>query len=349
MRAVVLGLMSGTSLDGLDLALVEFELTNETMHWSFLKTETVDYSSQLIADLDQAPQLSGKELRALDVAYGKWLGKTCNRFISQVGVRPDIIASHGHTVFHEPNHGYTLQIGDGNYLAAETGIDTICDFRSLDMAFGGQGAPLVPMGDQWLFKAFDHRINLGGIANISSQNITGDVAFDVCPFNLLLNRYSQLLGVPFDDKGALARNGRLDQDLLQALNAHPYFSKLPPKSLDKNWLLKEFIPLIDQHGLKPSAILRTLVEHFAIQVGRHLPTGRVLLSGGGTHHHFFVERLKQQCAARIEIPSEEIINFKEALIFALLGFLRLKEIPNVLTSATGANKSVCGGVLIKAP
>ena len=349
MGVAVLGLMSGTSLDGLDLALVEFSQRGLTVDWKFIKTDTIEYSSEMIQRLENAPSLSGLELTRLDVDYGRFLGEASKLFIDSSSVKPQIIASHGHTIFHEPKDGFTRQIGDGNYVAAVAGVDTIVDFRSLDMAVGGQGAPLVPIGDELLFSNYTSCLNLGGIANISSVQSIEKKAFDICPFNLLLNNFSQAEGKPYDENGELAKQGQIHDALLNSLNSHSYYSQYAPKSLDKEWLMKEFIPLIDQYGLSNVDILRTLVEHFAQQIVKNVPMGPMLVTGGGTHNSFFIEQLGSELSGPLEIPEKELIDFKEALIFALLGYLRLTNQNNTIPTATGAAFPVCSGTLIKAP
>lgn len=349
MGVVVLGLMSGTSLDGLDLALVEFFESHQKIGWKILKTETVSYNTELANKLERSPTLSGLDLRALDVAYGRWLGETAMQFIEGSSFKPEVIASHGHTVFHEPKQGFTHQIGDGNYIAAGTGIDCIYDFRSLDMAVGGQGAPLVPIGDALLFSEFTHCINLGGIANVSFEKNGNRMAFDICPFNLLLNHYSQIEGHPYDAGGALAKTGDVHKGLLDALNAHAYFNQQAPKSLDKTWLMNEFIPLVNEYQLPTKDILKTLIEHFVIQISGSISDGSVLITGGGAKNDFFIERLRSFHPDLNPVPNEELVDFKEALIFALLGYLRLKNLNNTVPEATGGQKAVCAGTFIKAP
>jgi anhydro-N-acetylmuramic acid kinase len=347
----VLGLMSGTSLDGLDLAFAEFEdLPNENspIKWQILAAKTVKYSSEWANRLAKSINLSGFDLMQLHSNYGGLLGETCLEFIKETSITPDLISSHGHTVFHEPKKGFTTQIGDGNQIAAITGIKTVFDFRSLDVALGGQGAPLVPIGDEFLFSAYDSCLNLGGIANISLNENDKRIGFDICPFNLLLNHFAKQLGFEYDESGNMARQGNVNKNLLIELDSIVYYNLNYPKSLDKESLLSEYIALIEKFKLNPADVLATLVEHYAIEIAKYLNGKNCLITGGGAYNSFFIESLKSKSEVNIDVPSRELIEFKEALIFAFMGYLRVNGVTNILSTATGAKNDSCSGLIIEA-
>lgn len=351
-RYTLLGLMSGTSGDGLDLANCHFTCQEGVWKYEIREAETRPFPSDLGQRLAKSHELSGLALSLLDVDFGRWMGEQVSNFCEAYQVNPMAVASHGHTVFHQPAEHLSLQIGNGWAIHQASGEKVIADFRMLDVQLGGQGAPLVPIGDQLLFPQVDFCINLGGISNLSMQKDEQRIAFDSSPFNLLLNREAIKLGQPFDKDGAWAREGSLDQSLLQQLNALPFYAVQTAKSLGREMLEETFIPLIDQSGLSTKDILRTLVEHFAYQIASVIQQYKsksnpsVLLTGGGAYHRFFVERLDAQLQGnwqQIE-ASPELIEFKEALIFAFLGVLKLREEPNALASVTGASRDSCGGV-----
>jgi anhydro-N-acetylmuramic acid kinase len=351
-RYSLLGLMSGTSGDGLDLAYCHFACQKGVWTYEIRQAETRPFPSNLGQRLGKSHELSGLELSLLDVDFGRWMGEQVRHFCQKYRVKPMAVASHGHTVFHQPAQRLSLQIGNGWALHHASGEKVLADFRMLDVQLGGQGAPLVPIGDQLLFPQVDFCINLGGISNLSMQQNGQRIAFDSSPFNLLLNREAVKLGQPYDHDGAWAREGTLDQSLLLQLNALPFYALQTAKSLGRELLEELFIPVIDQSGLPPKDILRTLVEHVAYQIAMVIqqhqthPSPSVLLTGGGTYNRFFVERLDAQLQGQWQqiAASPELIEFKEALIFAFLGVLKLRDEPNALASVTGASRNSCGGV-----
>jgi anhydro-N-acetylmuramic acid kinase len=351
-RYTLLGLMSGTSGDGLDLAYCHFECQKGVWSYEILQAETRPFPSDLGQRLTESHLLSGLDLALLDVDFGRWMGEQVSHFCQEYQVKPMAVASHGHTVFHQPSQQLSLQIGNGWALHSASGEKVITDFRMLDVQFGGQGAPLVPIGDQLLFPQVDFCINLGGISNLSMQHNGQRVAFDSSPFNLLLNREAVKLGQPFDRDGSWARAGALDVQLLEELNALPFYGLQGAKSLGRESMEQLFIPLIDKRGLPPKTILRTLVEHYAIQIAAVIrshastTTPSVLLTGGGAYNRYFVERLDHHMNHQwIQVEaSKELIEFKEALIFAFLGVLKLRGEANALASVTGASRDSCGGV-----
>lgn len=347
----VLGVMSGTSLDGLDLALVEFKPKeiDSSLEFDILAAETYTYDTIWQDRLANAATLSGKDLTELDRSFGRHIGEHCKRFLQEKGLEADLIASHGHTVFHEPEKGYTLQIGNGSYIAQTAGISTAYDFRSQDLAQGGQGAPLVPIGDLMLFGDYDCCVNLGGIANLSKmRSFSEGMGYDVCPFNILLNHYSQKLGAEYDADGAFAKEGLVNEGLLEKLEEIPFYAVAPPKSLDKAWILDYYIPIIDTQTLDPKDVLATLSKHFSKRLSEALGSSKkVLFTGGGAYNSHFINQVRERFEGEIVLPSQQLIEFKEALIFALLGYLKSKEQVNVLSVITGGKRNLSSGILIK--
>ncbi len=343
--------MSGTSLDGVDIAACEFWITKTgKIHYKIHSAETLAYPNDWKERLITAPLLTGLELTLLDIDYGNYLGELTKKFIGRHELKPRFIASHGHTVFHQPHRGITLQIGSGASIAATTGLKIISDFRSLDVALGGQGAPLVPIGDKLLFDEYDFCLNLGGFSNISMDDEKQSrIAFDICPVNMALNHYANKLGFEFDKNGELSAKGNLNQQLLNALNGLDYYTKNPPKSLGREWFETSFLPLID-NKIPTQDILHTLTEHIAIQIGKAVsgfPAGKILTTGGGAENTYLVSRIYQHAKSKIVIPEKMLVHYKEALIFALLGFLRSENKMNTLASVTGARSDSIGGIIIQ--
>lgn len=340
-----LGVMSGSSLDGLDLALCA--LTERRGRWShaIIKARTVHYPQALRDRLLHAMHGSALELARLDADLGGFIGQACKRFLR--GERAELIASHGHTIFHRPELGFSTQIGSGARIAAITGITTVCDFRSADIALGGQGAPLVPLGERLLFPEFKAFINLGGICNISLHGPDRIVGYDVCIGNQALNHLANEAGVPFDRDGELARKGSLDAALLKRLNDLPFHRQRPPKSLGRERFEESVLPLVDDRSEALEKRLRTMVEHIAGQLAKALKhaEGPVLLTGGGAHNRFLVERIAACGRAVLVLPPKTTIDFKEALIFALLGALRMRGGPTALATVTGARRDTVGGAV----
>lgn len=339
-------MMSGTSLDGLDIACCRFNLADDRWKYEILYAETIRYSDTWRQRLDQAPQLSGFDLTRLDADFGRYAGEQAAEFIHRNKCRPLFVASHGHTVFHQPELGLTLQIGNGAHLAAAAGIKVVNDFRSLDVALGGQGAPLVPVGDALLFGHFGLCLNLGGFANISYQSGDQRLASDISPANMALNFLARRAGKPYDEDGAMAAGGAIIHPLLEQLDALPFYQQPAPKSLGREWFEAQMLPLIEAHDATPADLLRTLTEHIARQVAAAadvVPTSTLLATGGGTHNHFLMQRIDHLSHHTIIIPEPLLIDYKEALVFAFLGVLRLRGINNCLASVTGARMDNCGG------
>lgn len=341
-----IGLMSGTSLDGLDIAAVEFHLNDEKWSFNLLTADTITYSETWENRLKTAPSLSGELLTELDSDFGKFIGEQVALFQQNKNFAPDIVASHGHTVFHQPEKGYTLQIGNGANIAALTNTLTVSDFRSGDVALGGQGAPLVPIGDKLLFSEYDYCLNLGGFANISYENNGQRLAFDNCPANFVLNHFAEKVGLPYDKNGELGRKGTINSKLLEKLNELSFYQMAAPKSLGREWVENDFLPVLNNFNISGSDKLRTVYEHIAQQISNSVSSkGKMLITGGGAFNSLLMERIKALCSTEIIIPVKEIIDFKEAIIFAFLGVLRVKNTNNCLASVTGAKKDSCGGII----
>ena len=343
---IVLGLMSGTSLDGVDISLVSFSHADGKMTFDLLQSATIPYSNRWYNSLKEAYNLEKDELDELSQRYGNYLAEITRDFLKLVKTKPDLIASHGHTVLHQPEDGITVQIGNGAELNVGLGIPVVCDFRIEDVKLGGQGAPLVPIGDRLLFSEYDCCVNLGGFINLSFDQGASRVAYDVCPMNIVMNDLASKFGMNYDTGGELARTGTLNNRLLEELNNLDFYTKIPPKSLGKEWVLENIWPKLD--GVDSRDALRTWAEHCAMQLANNIEgKSNVLLTGGGVFNTFFMERLKVLSNSELVVPSNEIVEFKEALIFGLLGYLRWNDKINVLSSVTGARHDHSSGVIYR--
>lgn len=343
-ETLAIGLMSGSSLDGLDLALVSFTSDEGRYTYRIKGAVTLPYPEPWKSKLTKAFLSKPEELKPLDLEYGAFLGQQVKQFVEQQGITPDFVASHGHTVFHQPDRHFTLQIGDGQALANHCGLLTINDFRSEDVSKGGQGAPLVPIGDRLLFGEYDICLNIGGIANLSYECMDKRIAYDICIANQALNWLAQREGLNYDKDGMMARNGTLDSTLLDMLNNHAFYHQQPPKSLGREFFETFQRPLLESYDT-PEA-LSTFTEHIAMQIAQstaHLNEGKMLITGGGALNTYLVERIQHHTKHQVVIPDRQTIDYKEALIFALLGLLRLEGHTNVLCSVTGAPTDSCSG------
>jgi len=347
----VLGIMSGTSLDGLDFALCKFQKDDNTYSYEVLKTGFEAYPEHIRMELIQAANDSAYNLIRKHKWYGRIIGNAANAFLKDT-VKPDFIASHGHTLFHEPDKKLTFQLGDAASIAAETSCSVISDFRNLDTALNGQGAPLVPIGDKYLFGEYDFCLNLGGFSNISFDKDGIRVAYDICPVNIVLNTLARETGVDYDKNGEIGMKGAVNDDLLQQLNNIPFYSEPYPKSLGREYVEAHFYPLFKKHACSVEDRMRTYYAHAANQIGRSIasfPKGKLLVTGGGAHNKFLISELKNHTHHDIILPDNKIIDFKEAIIFAFLGFLRIIGEPNTLRSVTGALYNSSGGSLFRFP
>lgn len=351
----ILGVMSGSSLDGLDLAVCRFWMEREDLHYSLEHTDTIAFSDPLVDALGSAYDSSGSAIFRVEQLFTSECAELIQRFISESDLKVDIIGFHGHTVFHEPQDGFTVQIGDGHQLSQKLSIDVIGDFRSKDVALGGQGAPLAPIVEKHLFKDYRLFLNLGGIANISIHNNDQIIAFDITACNQALNYLSQHLGEEYDDKGKLARSGSLKNDLLSQLSQIPYLSDCAPKSLSNTWVKNEFIPMLKKDQGSINDQLNTVVEHIAIETANAIPDhstqGELLVTGGGAHNDYLIERMDYHLrpkGVKCARPSEKLINYKEAILMSLMAYLRIMEQPNCLASVTGASRDSSTGIIYKA-
>ncbi|HET8859854.1 anhydro-N-acetylmuramic acid kinase [Marivirga sp.] len=347
----VIGLMSGTSLDGLDIAFCKFELlSNQKWDWEIVTAETKAYPQDLKLKLAKSKDLSGLELHFLDVDLGKWMGQAVTQFLNDNKLEADFIASHGHTVFHVPEKQLTLQIGNPNFIHVITNCPVISDFRTLDLAKGGQGAPLVPVGDALLFSEFDFCINLGGIANLSYETPEKQrLAYDICACNILLNSLANMKGLEYDDKGTIAKSGKVIDSLLDEWNDFPFLKKDFPKSLGIEQIEPAILSKIDDKKFAVEDMLTTAVEHTAMQISKSLISspkeGKVLLTGGGAFNDYLVERLGAMLNQKYElvVADPKTVNYKEALIFAFLGVLNVRNEWNTLASVTGSHSNSVSG------
>lgn len=355
------GMMSGTSLDGMDLAHCAFTEKEGKWNYRLLHAETIPYTTEWRTRLKNAPMLDGRDLIRLHAEYGHLIGQQLIAFFARHGIAdPGIIAVHGHTVFHRPDQGYTFQAGSAAAIAAETGRTIVGDFRSLDVSLQGQGAPLVPAGDRLLFGDYRYCLNLGGFANISYEMHARRLAHDICPLNIVMNHLASLVKPeempdgagfsppPYDPDGVIARSGNPAGDLLDTLNKHPFYSQKGPKSLGAEWVNSQIMPLLRESGLPARDLLNTWVEHAAMMIAGAIPgeeSGSLLVSGGGTHNTYLLERIRAHLPAGIHlhVPDRLTVDYREALIFAFLGLLRVQGLPNCLASVTGSKKDHVGG------
>lgn len=353
----VLGIMSGTSLDGTDLCACRFSELNQQWSFEIVAAKTVAYSPEWGNTLKGVMHLSGYDLAFTHAALGKYFGTIAAEFIAEKNLHIDLIGSHGHTVFHQPQHGFTCQIGDGAQIAALTGIDTVCDFRSKDVALGGQGAPLVPLGDKFLFKEYAGCLNLGGIANISYEEKGNRKGFDICPANMILNLLANTQGNAYDDSGIMAASGKIIPELLERLNTLNFYAIAGPKSLGREWLEEEFLPAMqlpkkDVSYTKAADFAHTATEHIAIKCAESFikikEEGSILATGGGAFNTYLISRITALSGRNITVPKADIINYKEALVFGFLAVLYQNNSVNVFNSATGSLRNNIGGALHKA-
>jgi anhydro-N-acetylmuramic acid kinase len=339
-----IGLMSGSSLDGLDLAYVLFNIDEGRYCYRIVEAATLPYTPYWHDQLANAFLSSPEILAPLDKEYGTYLGQQVREFVEKNHLQPDFVASHGHTVFHKPEQHFTLQIGDGQSLADACGLTVINDFRSEDVSKGGQGAPLVPIGDQLLFSGYEICLNIGGIANLSYELNGRRIAYDICIANQALNWLAQRKGFAYDKDGLIASRGRINDTLLESLNNNGFFQQAPPKSLGREFFESFQKPLLE--SCPTDDALATFVEHIAMQIAQTidcLPKGKMLITGGGALNNYLVKRISSHTQHQVIVPDQLTVDYKEALIFALLGLLRLEGQTNVLSSVTGASSDSCSG------
>jgi anhydro-N-acetylmuramic acid kinase len=356
----VIGIMSGSSLDGLDIAFVELTEVRGKWEYRIQAADCLPYEAEWVEQLTGAINLPAGEYLLLHSRYGHYIGEQVKAFIAQHALEHKVhfIASHGHTTFHMPAQQMTAQLGDGAAIAAVTGLPVISDLRAMDVALGGQGAPIVPVGEQLLLPGYQYWLNLGGIANISANLETGFTAFDICPANRVLNALAGELGRAYDENGMLAAGGITDKHLLNALNELPYYTQPWPKSLANDFGTDTVLPLIRNTRISVQGKLNTYVKHIAVQVANAVAqlqkqqppatAQQMLITGGGAFNGFLVLEIQERLQpynVTVVVPDAQTVSYKEALIMALIGTLRWRQEANVLSSVTGAQRDSVGGAL----
>ncbi len=347
----VIGVMSGSSMDGVDLAYCEFSYTGNQWHYAIKGAQTFPYDEKWRIRLSQLYQQYIEVFPKTHAFYGRYIGQLIKQFVAENNLVADLVSSHGHTIFHQPAAGFTAQIGDGAAISAGCGLPVVCDFRSMDLALGGQGAPLVPIGDKLLFAGYEACLNLGGIANISfAGDEQGNMrAFDISPCNIVLNRVARWLGQAYDDGGNIAAGAEVDPILLAKLEALPYYQLKGAKSLGREWINDTFWPVIKSFiDTSEQEKMATLARHIANRIAEVINESgvqKVLVTGGGTFNAHLIALIRKQISAELLIPDDNMVNFKEALIFAFLGVLRVTNQVNVLNSVTGSKQNHIAGAL----
>lgn len=353
-KKIGLGLMSGSSLDGLDLCLVSLDYHDQNWLFQILTSDCIVYDTAWTERLKNAHSLDARSLYALNISYAKETARLVSSFLADHKIdskNVDFVTSHGHTVFHQPQLGYTLQIGDGATLAAALQIDVISDLRAKDISYGGQGAPIVPIADLLLFAEYEACLNIGGIANISFKQDPSIIAYDICFANQALNYLSQKVQKSYDDKGSIARSGSLISSLQQELLSLDFHQKKYPKSLANEWIREQVLPILEsyhQQGAALPDLMHTSVDVIAELITRemnlHAHTGKMMIAGGGAYNDFLIEQIRAKTSWHVILPSHDIIQYKEALAMAFIGYLRIHEQPNVLASVTGASTDTSSGI-----
>lgn len=354
----ILGLISGSSLDGLDMAICQFdEQATSQLEWEVIHTQTAGFPEGLLSRLVRSTELSTRELMELEVEFSKFCASESLDFLTKAKCSVDYIASHGHTVFHYPEDGYTVQIGKGSIIAELTGIPSISDFRSNDIALRGQGAPLAPIVERYLYPGYNVYFNLGGIANFSIHEKSNIRSIDSCPCNQVLNFLISANGLPYDDRGRVARSGKVNDQLLKEWSSLEYFKLSGPKSMDNSWVHQIFIPVMNKYHLSMKDALATMVEFTALQLSKDISKLLQLdsitqmsgfVTGGGAYNDYLLERMTyhfQKLGLSLEVPDAQTIEFKEAILMSLMGYLRILERPNTIPTVTGAAKMSIGGAV----
>lgn len=344
----VLGVMSGTSLDGIDLARISFRKQDEKWYFEIHENDTTSYDENWLYKLKNAVDYTPEQLEQLNKDYTALLGSVINSFIAKNNITGlDAVCSHGHTILHQPQNGFTLQIGNRKELASLVQNKVVCDFRVQDVELGGQGAPLVPIGDRLLFSDYAYCLNLGGFSNVSFEEDGNRIAFDISPVNTVLNHYASILGYDYDDRGAIASVANNIPALLADLNNLDFYKRGYPKSLGFEYVKTVVLPLMERYNESPQDKLRTFTEHVAIQIANVISKRQgksLLITGGGAYNDFLIDTMKSLLPeTAITIPNDTIIQYKEALIFGLLGVLKLRREVNVLKSVTGAREDHSSG------
>lgn len=340
-----IGLMSGSSLDGLDLCYSKILSKNDKYDFEIIASETIPYENKIFEKLKKVREISSLDLHFFDVELGKLFGSFCNSFISKNNIKKiDAISNHGHTVFHYPENGLTLQIGNNNWIAKMTNIPTFGNLRMRNVTYGGQGAPIVPIADKYLFSDFENCINLGGISNITIKKGSDLKSFDIAVCNQLLNHLCNLINKTYDQNGDLAASGTINFDLLNALEKITFYQIAPPKSIDNGMLKEIILPIFDSYEDTIPNYLATAVEHIAIEISKYLEKeSKTIITGGGAYNTYLVSRIQSISKAEITIPKPNIIEFKEALAMSFMALRSLENSPNTLSTTTGSQKDCISG------
>ncbi len=357
MQYRALGLMSGSSCDGLDISFVSLEESRGVWQFEIVQADCIPYTTIWKEKLLGATALSALDFQLLHHEYGVYIGAVVNEFIEKHALeyKVQLIGSHGHTIFHQPSKGISIQIGSGAAIAAATGINVISDLRSMDTALGGQGAPLVPVGEQALFSEYDYCLNIGGISNISIKKDGHWMAWDICAANRVLNGLAATKNRSFDDKGMMAASGKLNTALLTKLNAIQYYKQQPPKSLDNSFGDHDVLGMIQDAGIDTADALHTYCRHIAQQILYSLlpihqqqASAKMLVTGGGAFNDFLMHCIQEELKTihiDITIPNATVVQYKEALIMAFLAVLRWREEYTCYADSTGASRNSIGGAV----
>ena len=341
----IIGLMSGTSLDGLDIVYINF-IQDKNWKYEIINSKTYKYEKKWISFLKNISKEKINSIIKIDKDYTKLLSKYILKFINEFSIKEiDFVSSHGHTALHQPSNILTYQIGNLPILAKYINQKVVCDFRVQDIELGGQGAPLVPVGEKYLFPEYNTLINLGGFANITKRIKNNLIAYDICPINIVFNYLSRAMELQYDDKGYIASTGKLNEDLYNSLQRLNYYKQDPPKSLGIEWVNDQIHSILNNFNNLPiKDLMNTFSNHFAFQIAENIThQDKILLTGGGAYNDYLIDRIKNLTNSKITIPAPKIIEYKEALIFSFLGLLRVLEINNCYSSVTGAKKDHCSG------
>jgi anhydro-N-acetylmuramic acid kinase len=340
-----IGLMSGSSLDGLDLCYSKISSKDENCHFEIIASETIPYDNDVYEKLKKVREISSLDLHFFDIELGKLFGAYCNSFIGKNNIKQiDAVSNHGHTVFHYPEKGLTLQIGNNNWIAKMTNIPIFGNLRMRNITHGGQGAPIVPIADKYLFSEFDNCINLGGISNITIKKGTNLKSFDIGICNQLLNYLCNLIDKKYDQNGDIAATGTINLELLNALEKIPFYQIQPPKSIDNGMLKETVLPIFDSYKDSVPNLLATAAEHIAIEISKYLEKdSKTIITGGGAYNSFLISRIQSISNAKITIPNPKIIEFKEALAMSFMALRSIENRPNTLSNTTGSEKDCISG------
>lgn len=347
----ILGIMSGSSMDGIDLAICEFPKEGS---YILHKSETIPLPDQLSDRITGFASLNPFEIADLDADFSLFVAQTINNFIGDFAGKIGLIVSHGHTIYHNPPKNVSWQLGNGGIIASKCGIDTLCDLRIQDVTLGGEGAPLASTLDFHIFKNHDLLINLGGIANVSLRGLENKLlSWDVGPCNQILNALAARNGMKYDDEGKLARKGIAIDEIMESWQKLDYFNREVPKSLDNSWVRQNFIEPILMLPYPNGDLLATSVEFLARQLADDIRKNsgfnmEGLVTGGGAHNTYLIERINAHCSdlgVKVQPAARELIDYKEAILMAFMGHLYQQKRANTVSSATGAVKDIQAGGL----